>query len=140
FMRALTRDRRPGLAPAPWRERASRTRIEFVDAEGDPLPGLEVALTPAGDVLPGFSAGDARPRSRTADGSGAIEFSPLLSTHTRVAVAEALPLVGGDLVVDTARGVRMTLAVAGRAVLSVPMAEKFEAPATLTVKHVDADT
>lgn len=140
FLRALTSDRRPGLAAAPWRVRATRTRLEFVDGEGDALAKLRVVLVPAGDVLPGFAPGDAAARSLETDASGAIEFAPGLTTHTRVVLPDGLPLLGGDLVVDTARGARLTVAVAGRAALWVETTGGVEPPATLTARHVEAAT
>ena len=140
FLRALTSDRRPGLAPGTWGARAARTRLEFVDGYGDPLPGLSVVLVPSGDVLPGFSARDGGPRSFTSDGSGAIEFAPALTTHTRVVLAKGLPLVGGDLVVDTCRGARLIVGVAGRTSISVRVAQGVEPPASLEARHVGAET
>jgi hypothetical protein len=140
FLRALTSDRRPGLAPTAWRARAARTRLEFVDGEGDPLPGLEVVLVPSGDVLPGFSSRDGGPRSFETDASGAIEFTAGRTTHTRVVLAKGLPLLGGDLVVDTCRGARLSVGVAGRTALSVAVAEGVEPPSSLEARHVGAAT
>ena len=140
FLRALTSDRRPGLAPAPWRARAARTRLEFVDGYGEPFPRLEGVLVAAGDVLPGFSPSEDGPRPFTTDASGAVEFAPGRTTHVRVVLASGLPLLGGDLVVDTCRGARLIVAVAGRAYLSVPVAEGVEPPPTLEARHLEAAT
>jgi hypothetical protein len=140
FLRALTSDRRPGLAPAAWGARASRTRLEFVDGEGEPLPGLKLALVPAGDVLPGFSRGDGGSRSFETDASGAIEFEPGRTTHTRVILQKGLPLLGGDLVVDTCRGARLIVAVAGRTSISVAVTEGVEPPSSLEARHFGAAT
>ncbi|MDF1702913.1 MAG: cytochrome c peroxidase, partial [Planctomycetota bacterium] len=49
FLESLTGDTRPGLPTAAWRERAAKTRLQFVDADGKPLVGLTVALRPVGD-------------------------------------------------------------------------------------------
>lgn len=140
FLESLTSARRPGLARGAWPERAPTTRLRFVDASGAPLPALKVALLPAGDVLPGFQASDARVQVMTTESDGSLEFEPVRATHTRVRLAEGIAPTGGDLVPDTCRDAVMVVPVRGRATLVLSLPKGEDVPETLFASHTDAPT
>jgi cytochrome c peroxidase len=138
FLRSLTSARRPGLADAAWSERAPETRLELVDGAGAPLADLEVAIVPAGDVLPGFAADDAEPLRLRTDAAGVVTFGPRRATHSRLLLPDGLVPVSGDLVPDTCRSARVVVPVQGRTVLSVTFRRGDEAPKSLVARHPDS--
>lgn len=134
FLEALSGAERPGLATRAWRERVSRTRARFVDGRGRAMAGLEVALVPAGDVVPLASDGVVRVK-RTTDDDGRIEFAPSARTHVRIVLpGDVLPL-GGALVPDTCARLDVRVPVDGRVRLLVTFAAGAEAPERLVAEH-----
>jgi hypothetical protein len=137
FLTSLSSERRPGLAPSRWSQRAEKTTLEFVDADAKPLVGFRVALVPAGDVLPGFERREAAERALETDENGRVAFTPPHATHTRILLPDGLVPAGGDLVPDTCRDVRVVVPIRGRARLTVTFPKGAVAPETLVVRHAD---
>jgi hypothetical protein len=70
-----------------------------------------VALSPAGDVLPGASAQEQTTIHRVPDADGWIEVRPFASTHVRVSLpGTPWEPRGGALVPDTCDSTIVTLA------------------------------
>ena len=138
FLRALTSDRRPGLAATAWPRRAATTSLTFVDVDGKPLVGFEAAVVPAGDVLPGFESGEATPRRLTTDAEGKVAFVPPHATHARVLLPDGLMPVEGDLVPDTCAQATVRVPVRGTARLVVTFPPGADAPDVIVVTHPDS--
>jgi hypothetical protein len=138
FLRSLTSDVRPGLAPVLWRERAPRTRLRFVDARGDPLAGLPVRVLPAGDRLPGADVDAATPATLRTDDDGGIEWVPPRWTHARLLLPDGLTLPDGDLVPDTCRAAVVRVPVDGTVRLWLTLPAGARPPASLVAEHTEA--
>lgn len=136
FLESLTGDTRPGLPARAWRVRAPKTRLQFVDADGKPLAGLEVGLRAVGDVAyDGAGVHKVLGTHRT-DARGWIEFTQRRTTHTRLVLPEGLEPVGGALVPDSCAKARIVVPVRGRAELVVRMHAPTPVPATLAGEHL----
>lgn len=116
FLRALASDRRPGEAPAATRLRARLTRLEFLDANGEPWAGGRVVLQPAGDDLPDA---DRVPRVLETDAEGCLEYVPPRTTHVRVHVEPGLQPIDGAWIPDTCEEAVIRLPLKGTGRLDV---------------------
>jgi cytochrome c peroxidase len=85
FLEALTGETRAGMAPGLWAARPPRTRVRFVDAQGNPRARAYVQVVPAGDFLPGAGDRDRTELSLRTDGEGWRELEP--NRRTPVALA-----------------------------------------------------
>jgi mono/diheme cytochrome c family protein len=138
FLRALTSEERPGLAPVAWRERAARTRLTFVDADGAPLADLPVRLLAAGDRLPGAQADRGPIATLRTDAEGRVEYAPPPWTHVRLVLPDGVASPDGPLVPDTCRRARVRLDVRGTVRLWLTLPAGVEPPATVVGDHVEA--
>jgi cytochrome c peroxidase len=138
FLRALTSDERPGLAPVAWRERAGRTRLAFADADGAPLADLPVRLVPAGDRLPGAPAGPGPIVTLRTDEDGEVAYTPPAWTHARLVLPDGVASPDGALVPDTCRKARVRVAVRGTVRLWLTLPASVAPPATVVADHMEA--
>lgn len=135
FLRALQGDVRPGLADEPYRARAQRTRLRFVDGEGKPLPGLRVRLLPAGDTLPREEA-QKDAITVTTDAKGWFAFAPPAFTHVRMVLPDGLVPLGGDLVPDSCVRAVVKVPVRGHATVAVLVNKGRSLPETIYAEHL----
>jgi hypothetical protein len=130
FLEALTSEQRPGLAERAWTRRAEDTRLQFVDADGAPLPGLAITLTAAGDVAT-RGAAVPEPFVRITDGRGRIEFTPTTFTHVLLTLPQGLVPRGGPWVPDSCRSAKVVVPVRGTARVALIVPPGLTAPETL---------
>jgi hypothetical protein len=135
FLRALSSEVRPGLAPTLWRARAETTRVRIVDGAGRPMRALPVVVDPSGDTLPGDLPSTSPRRELRTDGDGWIRYEPPFRTHARIDLPEGLEAVGGNLVPDTCRRAVLRVPVDGRAALVVVFATVAPTPERLVLEH-----
>ena len=139
FLQALTSDERPGVPARPWKERAKRTVVTLVDWDGNPISGLPVTLTAAGDLAArGLVRG--APEALVTDAEGRLAFAPGATTHTLLTLTEGLETDAPLLVPDTCRAHTFRLPVQGRARLALVMPSTVDPPATLRLFPVGLDT
>ncbi|MBL9088282.1 MAG: c-type cytochrome [Planctomycetia bacterium] len=116
FLRALSSDEAPGLAP-DFGRRAATTSLRFVDRKGRALAGLPVSVEPAGDRLPGDLPLTARSYRLVTDADGRIAFAPARRTHMRLAFPLGVEVAQGGWVPDTCRDATLVADTAGCATL-----------------------
>ena len=141
FLRTLSSDVRPGIAPE-CAMRAKSTRVRVLDEAGRPMPGLRIRAVPAGDRLPGDVEKLDGGRDLVTDAAGELEFEPGRRTHTRLVPAGGLRAPQGEMVPDTCRRFDLVLPVAGRATLTVvgiPPEDALDA-LTVTIPPLDAES
>jgi hypothetical protein len=137
FLRALTSDERPGKAPESVVFRAARTRLRFLDANGEPLANREVTLEPTGDELPGA---DTTWIVLTTDAAGRVEFVPPRTTHVRIRLEPGMrPVVGGAWIPDACEEAEVRLPLRGVGRLDVRFPRGEEPPATILL-HGEGET
>jgi hypothetical protein len=134
FLTALGGETRAGLATKRWSRRARTTSLKFVDVNGRPLSGMEVALVPVGDQIPDDKALDERIDGKT-NSSGKVSYRPGARTHMRIVLPDELPLQGGDLVPDTCASARLTVPVLGRMSFLLTFAADATPPTCLVGDH-----
>ncbi len=135
FLKSLTGDERPGVAPPSWKHRSTWTELRFVDGAGRPFPNLGVKLVPVGDLLP---ADHARTVSQelVTDDEGVIEFIPSRTrTHSRIILSEGLVTTSGDLVPDTCRKAEIVVPVDGKTEVVVVLPKGRVAPMSIVAEH-----
>lgn len=135
FLESLTGDEAPGRVPRAWEARARATRVRLVDGKGRPLAGLTLDLVEEGDRMPAWSESRRTSRTVTADPDGWIEFQPALTTHTRLALPDGLPALGGLLVPDTCARAVVEVPVDGRVSLVVTYGPGFKPAERLVAEH-----
>ncbi|MDA1195033.1 MAG: c-type cytochrome, partial [Planctomycetota bacterium] len=136
FLESLNGEERPGLPAKAWRERADRTQLQFVDADGRPLAGLDVELAAVGDLAHAGAEIHAVPARLRTDDKGLIEFCNRRTTHTRLALPGGLVPTDGALVPDSCRKARVRVPVRGRTTLLVRFGDGVEPPAVLAAEHL----
>ena len=117
FLESITGDMRPALAP--MRDvRALHTVVRFEDARGHAIAGVNVALTPVGDRLPGAQTLDgSAERTLTTNADGEIEFAPGNRTHVRLDLPDGLRAPQGGWIPDSCEALTLRLPVEGVATL-----------------------
>ena len=135
FLETLEGETRPGLADQPLSERASETRLRFVDHDGKPLVGMTVGLVPVGDTLPAETPTSPLPKSLVTDGKGWITFAPGKTTHVHLRLPGALRPVGGPLIPDVCGKSTVHLAVKGTVRFALTLPADKPAPEMLRLEH-----
>ena len=135
FLETLQGETRPGLADQPLSQRATETRLRFVDHDGKPLVGMTVGLVPVGDTLPAEAPKAPLPRSLVTDGKGWITFAPGKTTHVHLRLPGALRPVGGPLVPDVCEKSTVHLAVKGTVRFALTLPADKPAPEMLRLEH-----
>lgn len=138
FLTALTGETRVGLPAEGWRGRAPKTRLQFVDADGKPLPHLDVRLRAVGDLA--YVGADVHPEPKplATDEKGWVEFAQRRTTHAQLVLPEGLVPRGGAFVPDSCREARITVPVRGHVRINVRLHVVTDAPETIVAEHVDA--
>jgi len=136
FMEALSGDTRPGLPAKAWRERAPKTRLRLVDADGKALADMPVRLSTVGDLAHANAGYATLPGVRRTDARGWVEFTNRRTTHTRVTLPGGLVPLQGALVPDSCRQAKVRVPVRGRAELVVHFPAGAKPPAVLAAEHV----
>ncbi len=137
FLESLSGETQPGRASKVWTKRPRSTRLQFVDAGGRALKGLEVKLVAAGAELPVLRRPAEPIVIEKTDGSGRLRFEPGATTHTRIVLPEGLPVLGGALIPDTCAKAEVRVPVAGRMSFLVTFPAGAAAPPLLVGVHTE---
>lgn len=135
FLKALESSTRPGLAETPYRARPGKTRLRFVDADGEPLAGLAVRLVPAGDRLPSETAPQGAV-SLVTGAKGWLEYAPRAHTHMRIVLPGDVRPEGGVWVPDACSKATVRVPVRGHATVAVLVNKGRTLPETIHAEHV----
>ena len=135
FLTSLTGETRPGMPGRTWARRAEETRLRFVDADGAPLAGLPVTLTPAGDWATPIPGTQSSPLQRRTDAKGWVVFSPGSFVHARITLPDGLVPEGGTLVPDTCEKATVTVPVRGRTSVLLRLPSGQQPPAQVVAEH-----
>jgi cytochrome c peroxidase len=134
FLKSLTSATRPGAAHVAWSQRATTTRLRFVDANGEALAKWPVVLAPAGDVLPGAPAVCDELRLVT-DADGWVSYVPPLTTHVRLVLEGGLQPEGGCWIPDVCKEARLSIPICGTGHLRVNLPAGEAVPEMLELVH-----
>ena len=135
FLRSMTGEVRPGLAPSAWSRRAARTTLRFVNGVGVAIPEMPVTVEPAGDTLPGDLPLSSPTLHLVTGQDGKISFAPPSRTHVRLVLPGDLVPLGGPFVPDTCTTADIQIPIAGRCTVVVTLPPGVAAPDTILLER-----
>jgi len=136
FLESLTGLTRPGRATHAWKRRTSKTRLEFVQANGVPFAHVKVRLIPVGDEQPEKGTQADKAVEGLTDKNGVLTYAPGSRTHMRVVIPGGLQITNGALIPDTCRKATVTVPKAGLMIFVVSIPRGAAPPPLLVADHV----
>lgn len=136
FLESLSSKTRPGAVRTAWSLRATKTRLRFVDSDGDALARWPVALEPAGDTMPGAPATRGTLKLVT-DDKGWVTYTPPPTTHVRLVLEGGLLPEGGCWIPDTCTETKIVVPIGGIGHLRVTLPADAPIPDLLEATHED---